>query len=81
MPKRPCVDGGDALRSSNRVSVATQVAMRAKGRRVRLDDPRAKAVAGIVLAVGIAAVLDVLLQNWDDGTGVLAVAGILLAAA
>ena len=55
--------------------------MRTNGRRVRLDDPRAKAIAAVVVAVGIAAALYIPLQNWDDGSGVLAAVGILLAAA
>jgi two-component system, OmpR family, phosphate regulon sensor histidine kinase PhoR len=63
------------------VSVRTEGATRTKRRRVRLDDPRARAIAAVVVTVGIAAVLDVPLQNWDDGSGVLAAAGVLLAAA
>jgi two-component system, OmpR family, phosphate regulon sensor histidine kinase PhoR len=55
--------------------------MRVQGRFARLGNVRARGSAAVIVAVGVAAALDLPLQDWDSGSGVLAAAGILLAAA
>ena len=55
--------------------------MTGSGRLARLVGARASAFAAVVVAAGIAAALDLALQDWEAGSGVVAAAGIFLAVA
>jgi PAS domain S-box-containing protein len=59
------------------VLVAAQGAVTADRRFERLRNPRARAIVALVVALAVAAALDRLLRNWDDGSGVVAAFGIL----
>src|SRR5207247_6037512 len=74
-------DGGDAVPSSNRVSMAAKGALTAKRRFAGLGDPRARAIAAAVGGLLVVAAFTVPLRNWDNGNAVLAAFGIVVAAA
>jgi PAS domain S-box-containing protein len=74
-------DGGDAVPSSNRVSMAAKGALTARRRFAGLGDPRARAIAAAVGGLLVVAAFTVPLRNWDDGNAVLAAFGIVVAAA
>jgi PAS domain S-box-containing protein len=72
-------DGGDAVPSSNRVSMAAKGALRVGTRFADLGE-RARAIAVVVVGLVVVAALTVPLRDWDDGNAVLAAFGILVAA-
>jgi PAS domain S-box-containing protein len=74
-------DGGDAVPSSNRVSMAAKGAPRVRTRFASVGRPRARLIAAVVVGLAIVAAFTVPLRDWEDGSTVLAAFGILVAAA
>jgi PAS domain S-box-containing protein len=62
------------------VSVASNRLVRVDGRFARLDRPRARAIAAVVVALGVTAGFAVPLRDWRGGSGILAAFAVLAAA-